>query len=605
MKLLRLILFFTFFGILTLNSSGSNAILPLENIRYSFVVSMENPSTHYFHVEMICTDQKVDFIDLKMPVWTPGYYKVQNLAKNVVNFKAMSDQGVPLGFAKTMKNTWRVSTKNQKTVIITYDVYANNLFVAESYLDASQAFISPIGVFMFPEGQIKQPTQVILKPYKGWKSISTGLDAIPDKLNTYFASNFDVLFDCPILLGNQQIINFNVKGVPHSLTVSEKDTLDKTHFIKDLTKIVETATSLMGDIPYKHYAFITIGSPGGGLEHSNSAALSCTNSVADTTNMDRYKGWLSFVTHEYFHNYNVKSIRPIVLGPFDYDKECYTNMLWVSEGFTVYYEYLILNRAGLLSKEECFKNLSESITGYENRPGHAMESATLSSYDAWIHFFDPSSDDRNNTISYYDKGCALGLFLDLQIRNATQNQKSLDDVMRGLYNKYFKELRRGFTDDEFRLMCEQTAGVSLSEIFEYASTVKKIDYPKYLALAGLSIDTIAHVSTEKVYLGASVKIQGNDCVLYNVERNSPAWNAGLGNDDQVLTLEGQKAGKELFTYILKSKKVGETLHLIVQTKDLKRNVDVVLTPLLERTFKIEQLLKSSEQQNSLLGNWLK
>jgi len=321
--------------------------------------------------------------------------------------------------------------------------------------------------------------------------------------------------------------------------------------------------------------------------------------------MKNYKGWLSFVAHEYFHLYNVKSIRPIALGPFDYDKECYTNMLWVSEGFTVYYEYLILNRAGLLNKDECFKDLSESITGYENRPGHAMESVTLSSYDAWIHFFDPSSDDRNNTISYYDKGCALGLFLDLKIRNATQNRKSLDDVMRGLYNKYFRELKRGFTDDEFRTMCEQTAGTSLAEIFEYASTVKEIDYPKYLFLAGLSIDTTAHVSNEKVYLGASVRMQGNDCVLYNVERNSPAWNSGLGNDDQVLTIEGQKAGRELLAYILKTKKAGEILHLTVQTKDLKRNVDVVLAPFIEKTFKIEQLPGVSAQQNSLLEAWLK
>jgi len=264
-----------------------------------------------------------------------------------------------------------------------------------------------------------------------------------------------------------------------------------------------------------------------------------------------------------------------------------------------------MNRAGLLSRDECLKYLTESIKGYERRPGNRMESATLSSYDAWIHFFDPSSDDRNNTISYYDKGCALGLFLDLQIRNATQNKKSLDDVMRGLYNKYFKELKRGFTDDEFRAMCETTAGKPMPEIFEYASTTKPIDYPKYLSLAGLSIDTTAHVSSEKVYLGASVKMQGNDCVLYNVERDSPAWNAGLGNDDQILTIEGQKAGRELLAYILKTKKSGEILHLTVQTKDLKRNVDVVLAPLKEKTFKIEQLENTSLLEKSILGSWLK
>lgn len=584
---------------------GSNGIILKDGVHYSFEISMENPGTHYFHVEMTCADQKSDFIDFKMPVWTPGYYKVQNLAKNVVNFKAFNYQGTPLSFTKTLKNTWRVRAKNQKTVVVSYDVYANNLFVAESYLDVNQAFICPTGVFMFPEGQLKQPSVVTLKLYGNWKSISTGLDQVQGKTNTFYAENFDVLFDCLILMGNHQIIDFKVKGVPHSLAVSQKDTLDKSRFIADLTNVVETATTLMGDIPYKHYSFITIGSFGGGLEHSNSCVLSCTNPVADTSSMERYNGWLNFVTHEYFHLYNVKSIRPVALGPFDYDNECYTNMLWVSEGFTVYYEYLIMNRAGLLTRDECLKYLTESIKGYEDKPGNQMESATLSGYDAWIHFFDPSGDARNNTISYYDKGCALGLFLDLQIRNATRNIKSLDDVMRGLYNKYFKELNRGFTDDEFRTMCEQTAGMPMPEIFEYASTTKKIDYPKYLSLAGLSIDTTAHVSSEKVYLGASVKMQGNDCVLYNVERDSPAWNAGLGNDDQVLTLEGQKAGKDLLAYILKSKKAGETLHLTVQTKDLKRNVDVVLAPLKEKTFKIEQLENTSLLEKSILGSWLK
>jgi len=284
-----------------------------ENVRYSFVVSMENPGTHYLHVEMTCTDQKADFIEFKMPVWTPGYYKVQNLAKNVVNFHASNGQQVPLSFVKTLKNTWRVSTKGQKTVVVSYDVYANNLFVAESYVDESQAFISPNGVFMFPEGQIKQPSIVILKPFGNWKSISTGLDQVQGKPNTFYAENFDVLFDCPILMGNHQIIDFKVKGVPHSLAVSQKDTLDKSRFIADLTKVVEAATTLMGDIPYKHYSFITIGSFGGGLEHSNSCVLSCTNPVADTSTLERYNGWLNFVTHEYFHLYNVKSIRPIAL----------------------------------------------------------------------------------------------------------------------------------------------------------------------------------------------------------------------------------------------------------------------------------------------------
>jgi predicted metalloprotease with PDZ domain len=578
--------------------------LPRE-IKFSFNVSMENPGTHYFHVELACTGQKVDFIDFKMPVWTPGYYAVQNNSKNVVNFIATNGHGASLYFSKTLKNTWRVDSKNQSTVVISYEVYAPDLSVVGSFLDASKAFICPTSLFMFPAGQIEQPSLITFKLHKNWKNISTGLDLVDDKPNTFFASDFDVLFDCPVLMGNQQVISFTVNGIPHSLAVSEKDTLGKTRFISDLTKIIETATSLIGDIPYSHYTFITIGSFGGGMEHANSCALSCTDPVADTSNMDSYKEWLSFVTHEYFHLFNVKRIRPIALGPFDYDHECYTNMLWVSEGFTVYYEYLILNRAGIFTRNDCYKYLAESITGFENRPGHLMEPVTYSSFDAWIHYFSPNSDARNNTISYYDKGCALGLLLDLKIRSASEGKMSLDNVMRELYNKFYKELKRGFTDEEFKMICEKMAGTSLDEIFTYANTVNPIDYPKYLALAGLTIDTTSHNIEDNVYFGASVRSDEKECRLYNVERNSPAWNAGLGNDIEVVTIDGQKADREVFESVLKTRKAGDTLQLSIKIDEKPIAVQVVLTPKVKRSFQIEEIENIDLHQKVTKESWLK
>lgn len=601
----NIILSFGLFFSISIACYGINSLPLPKNFQYFFIVSMENPGNHYFHVELTCTDQNSDFIDFKMPVWTPGYYGIQNNSKHLAGFKAANSQGKPLNFYKTSKNTWRVNSKNEKTVVISYNVYASELSVISSFLDASKAFISPTSVYLYPDGQIGKPVLVSIKPNTGWKNISTGLDKVDNQPNIFFASDYDVLFDCPTLIGNHRVIDFMVKGVPHSLAVSEKDTIDKTRFVSDLTKMVETATSLIGEVPYTHYTFITIGSLGGGMEHNNSCALSCTSPVSDTTNMEGYKEWLSFVTHEYFHLFNVKRIRPIALGPFDYDRECYTNMLWVSEGFTVYYEYLILNRAGIFTRDDCFKYFTENITGYENRPGNLLESATSSSFDAWIHFFERDGDNRNNTISYYDKGCALGLLLDLKIRNATKNQKSLDDVMRGLYYKYYKELKRGFTDEEFRSMCENTAGTSLAEIFEYAGTVNEIDYPKYLSFAGLTIDTTAHVVADNVFFGASVRSDANGCSLYNVERNSPAWNAGLGNELQVLTIDGQKAESELFKTTLKTKKAGDSIQLTVNIDDKSLNVQVVLSQKVEKTYKINQQPSITNLQKTVMDSWLK
>jgi predicted metalloprotease with PDZ domain len=211
---------------------------------------------------------------------------------------------------------------------------------------------------------------------------------------------------------------------------------------------------------------------------------------------NEFLSWMGFIAHEFFHLYNVKTIRPVALGPFDYDKENYTNLLWVSEGFTVYFENIILNRAGFMSDAEMLEALSGSITGYESIPGSRVQSANMSSFDTWINFFYHSDNSANTTISYYDKGCGLALLLDLKVRYETGNRKSLIDVMRTLYYKYYKDLGRGFTDDEFRKECEETAGCSLEEIFVFASTTLKPDYNKYLDYAGLFLKEEAPAATD-------------------------------------------------------------------------------------------------------------
>ena len=197
---------------------------------------------------------------------------------------------------------------------------------------------------------------------------------------------------------------------------------------------------------------------------------------------------MNFVAHEYFHLYNVKAIRPIELGPFDYGKENYTNMLWVSEGITVFYEYIIMLRAGLLDEEGALNYFSESIKRYENIEGKNHMSLARSSFDIWLNFFNKNENVKETTISYYNKGPIIGLLLDLEIRNNTKNKKSMDDVMRFLYNEYYLKEGRGFTENEFWSVCEKISGKSIQEIRDYVNTVKEVDYKKYLDYAALDID---------------------------------------------------------------------------------------------------------------------
>lgn len=487
-----------------------------------FTVTMEDPQSHYYHVELRCEGFSKDKLNFKLPAWTPGYYWIMDFAKNVIRFKAETSSGKELEWDKVDKNNWEVKANNAGTVIISYDVFANTHSVADPFIDSTHAYLSTAGLFMHITGELKHPVQVVLKPYRKWATVSTGLDPVRGEANTYLAPDFDALYDSPIYIGNQKTVSFEVKGVTHTIAMENPEMFDTGKFAADLKKIVVAGTDLMGDIPYKHYTFIIMGPGNGGLEHRNSTAVfSSANYMMKTK--ESYQRWLSFLSHEYFHLYNIKAIRPIALGPFNYDKENLTHMLWVSEGFTVYYEYMLLNRAGLLTRDEFLHALTASVANYENIPGHQVQSATASSYDTWIQFFNKNENAANTTISYYDKGCAMGLLLDLKIRRQTMNRKSLDDVMRTLYKEFYQDKKRGFTDLEFMQVCEKIAGTSLQEIFTYASTVKEVDYQKYLDYAGLKVD----MSPLPVEEGAAPK--EGDAV-----KEDAVFNKGKAGNDQFI-----------------------------------------------------------------------
>jgi len=569
----------------------------------AFTVSMEKPHTHYYHVVFHCRGLIGETQDFKLPVWTPGYYMIMDYAKNVLNFKAEDKDGNPLDWAKTTKNTWRIKSGTADSLLISYDIYAFSRSVADSYLDDSRAFICPTGVFMHVDGHLDHPVSVAFRPHDAGHRISTGLDPVDGKLNTFSAPDFDVLYDCPILIGNQEFLRFEVQGIPHIIAIENLGDFDKEKFVADIKKVCEGTVRLIGEIPFRHYTFIMMESGGGGLEHLNSMAVFYNPSGWESPS--GYKRWLAFIAHEYYHLYNVKRIRPLVLGPFDYDRENYTNMLWVSEGFSVYYEYLILRRAGLSTREEFFDQVRGFIAAFENRPGRLFQSAQESSFDTWLKFFNRSENSANTTISYYDKGAALGLLLDLKIRHETDNLKSLDDVMRTLYFDYHKDKGRGFTDSEFRAECEKAAGCPLPEIFDvYASTVQDIDYMKYFAYAGLEID-VTYKEMPGVFFGVSSQEQSGSLVISSVERDSPAWNGGLSARDEILTLDGKKATSRSLQNILGSKKPGDKLQIVVSRRGQRHKIDVILTTQLERSFRIEPHPNPDPLQSRILDDWLR
>jgi predicted metalloprotease with PDZ domain len=453
----------------------------------TYTVSMDHPEAHLFHVVINCTHLPGDSIDMAMSAWTPGYYQLMNFAKRVDGFSVRDAEKNPLKWVKVSADIWRVYTGKAGSFELSYVVKADTRFVAQSYLDSTHAYMVPGSVFLYPVGHIRDPLTVRVIPATGWSGVATGLDSSTTRPFTYSAHDFDQLFDSPILAGNlEELTSFTVKGVPHRFVGVNLGEFDRAQFISDLKRIVETSAAMMGDIPYNQYTFLAIGPGRGGIEHANSCSLSFSGKELNTP-AGRLR-MLSFIAHEYFHLYNVKRIRPIELGPFDYLRENRTHLLWVSEGFTVYYEYLLVKRAGLSTADELFHAFQSNIAAYENTPGHLYQSLTEASYTTWSDGpFGNSSGSLDKTISYYDKGPVVALLLDFAIRHDTRNQRSLDDVMRLLYTRYYQQQHRGFTDQEFRQACESVAGAPLDELFDYVSTVKTVDYDKYLAYAGLTL----------------------------------------------------------------------------------------------------------------------
>ncbi|MDX5348417.1 MAG: peptidase M61, partial [Hymenobacteraceae bacterium] len=303
---------------------------------------MPEPHTHYFNVEMEMQDIKKKFIDVKMPVWAPGSYLVREFAKNVEDFSATTDNGKKLSWEKINKNTWRIYTQRAEPVKVQYKVYAYELTVRTSFIDASHAYLNGTSVFMYPEGYKNLSSTLTIKPYEKWNTISTALPQAGNDKWTFKADSYDELADSPIEIGTHKVYSFTANGVVHEVAMYGEGNYQPEKLMADMKKVVEEAISVFGELPVKRYVFIVHNthSGGGGLEHLNSTTLQ-TNRWAYSPGRS-YQGFLGLVAHEYFHLWNVKRLRPEPLGPFNYDAENYTQLLWVSEGFTSFYDDLLV-----------------------------------------------------------------------------------------------------------------------------------------------------------------------------------------------------------------------------------------------------------------------
>ncbi len=566
----------------------------------AYTVSMSKPWTHLLEVEMRLkwpTAQKA--VDVKMPVWTPGSYLIREYARHVQDFAARSG-AAQLEWAKINKNTWRIDAKGSKEILLSYRVYSNELTVRTNELNDEHAFWNNGATLMFPAGQLAAASTVTVQPYGNWK-IATGLPKVPGQTNTFRAQNFDVLYDSPFEVSNFTEITFNVHGKPHRVVISGEGNYDLRQIAKDIPKIVEEGYKVFGELPYDDYTFIVNLRGGGGLEHLNSTALQWNRWGFKPAG--RYNGFLGLVAHEYFHLWNVKRIRPDALGPFDYENENYTKLLWVAEGMTSYYEGVLLRRAGLLSDSAFLQSKASAIEQLQARPGRFETSLEEASMDAWIKYYRQDENSINNQISYYDKGDIVSMMLDVTIRSASNGARSTDDVLRYLYNEFYKK-GRNYTPTDFQKACELMAGKSLDDFFsKYVRGEAEIDYDGIVRGIGLTVN-VTEPNRSRAYLGADLSEQDGRLTIRSVAAGTPAYDQGLNTGDQIVAIDGFRATQTFLQSYLGDKKPNDKVKLTIFRFDKLRDVTFTLGTDLRKDYGFSPVENPTPDQRRLYKDYL-
>ncbi|MGC3958300.1 MAG: hypothetical protein QM813_10275 [Verrucomicrobiota bacterium] len=421
-------------------------------------------------------------IQLMLPRWTPGYYRIENYADQVLELTAIGSAGRVLPVTRSQTNRWLIEAGTNKTVTVVYRLRCAGHSVTTDWVEADYAVFNGGATFPALVETVRRPYHVRLELPAAWGLAVTALPEVSGSTNEFRAENYDVLVDSPILAGKLRTQTTTVAGVPHVIAVAGAYAQwDLDTATRQLHRLVTELHSFWGVLPFERFVVLDVFRPGGGgLEHKNSMLLTSTPGQSKVLT-----DWVDFVCHEYFHAFNVKRLRPVELSKLDYEHPPHTGGLWISEGMTTYYGELLPCRAGISSPGDFLGFLSASIERLQNSPGRFVQSLETASLEVWNT---PTSglarDTSTNTISYYTKGPIVAFLLDTHIRRLTQEQRSLDDLMRLAYQRYSGS--RGFTAREFCRTAEEVAQARLGDwIKANVSCPGELDYSEALAWYGL------------------------------------------------------------------------------------------------------------------------
>lgn len=532
-----------------------------------------------------------DATGLFMATWTPGSYLLREYPQHVERLVATAD-GRVLPMHKTSKNRWEVDTTGVERFTLSYAVYSAAISVRGNFVDHDVAVLNGAPTFIVRD-DLQGPYNVVVRRPDDW---SRTVSQLPEQDGKLVASDFDWLIDSPIVVGNPKLTTFEVEGVPHTLVdFPVQPAWDSGKAAASVKRIAEEQHAFWGSFPYERYLYLNwvADDGGGGLEHLDSTLM--ITSQDHTGDDDRFEGWLGLVSHEQFHAWNVKRLRPEALGPFDYEHERYTEDLWIAEGFTSYYDDVLLARAGLIDADTWIGRMSKNLTRLADTPGRLEQPVSRASYDAWIEFYRADENSVNTAISYYTKGAVIAWLLDATIREKTRGKRSLDDVMRLAYTRYAGE--RGYTSAQFREVVSEVAGVDLTEsLHTWVDTATELDTASTLAWFGLKLAP-PEDDERKAWLGAGL----NGDHVGHVVRDGPAWRAGLQANDELLAIDSHRV-RDVKT-VLGRYEPGATVTLTISRRGQLRTLDATLgkSPVRLELKRDEKNKKGAKRLDALLG----
>ncbi len=536
-----------------------------------------------------------------MAVWTPGSYLLREFSRQIESLEAVDDAGQPLRLEKLGKNRWRVQAPQRGAVHLRYRIHAAELSVRTSWLDPEFALLNPASLFLYPAAHPQWPHEVELLLPPDWAGSHADLERLGE--DRYRAANYDQLVDNPLVAGRQlAVTDFAVAGVPLKL-VSTGDLRywDNEQAAMALQQLVREQAEFWGGQPYPRYSFINLlVESGGGLEHDNNTVIMGSRFAQRTRK--GWTRWLELASHELFHAWNVRRLRPASLKTYDYQQENYTRELWFAEGFTSYYQSLLAHRAGLTTEKELLARLAARIRSLENTPGQRVQSLAEASFDAWIKYYRPDAHSQNSRVSYYTRGAVIALLLDARLRR--QGKITLDDFMRAAWQRFHAS---GYRNEDLYALLAELAGESQANwLRQQVEQPTQLDYSRLQTDLGLELVRSKKPVEEPELPPAwlDLQLEKDSLVLKKVRKGSSLWRAGLLPGDELIALDGYRLYPDRWKKSLQAYRPEETLTLTFARRDrlYTRAVELEAPPL--EKWKLVPVEKPNRATRKRFQGWL-